>query len=57
MAHTPERGNHPELDTGLLYHPGEHQTLLFNDSGTYIFRVQGAPGPTLRVNVADTDAK
>ena len=19
MAHTPERGNHPELDTGLLY--------------------------------------
>ena len=20
MAHTPERGNHPELDTGLLYH-------------------------------------
>jgi hypothetical protein len=20
MTHTPERGNHPELDTGLLYH-------------------------------------
>jgi plastocyanin len=50
----------PDLGMGMghqLYHPGEHQTLLFNDSGTYIFRVQGAPGPTLRVNVADTDAK
>jgi site-specific recombinase XerC len=22
MAHTPERGNHPELDTGLLYLSG-----------------------------------
>jgi plastocyanin len=51
----------PDLGMGMghqLYHPGEHQTLLFNDSGTYMFRVEGAPsGRTLQVNVADTDAK
>lgn len=50
----------PDLGMGMghqLYHPGEHQTLLFNDSGTYTFRVESVPGQTLRVNVADTDAK
>ncbi|MFZ0874778.1 MAG: hypothetical protein WAN20_09675 [Pseudonocardiaceae bacterium] len=50
----------PDLGMGMghqLYHPGEHQTLLFNDSATYTFRVEGAPGRTLRVNVADADAK
>jgi hypothetical protein len=40
-----------------IYHPGEHQTLLFNDSGTYTFRVEQVPGPILNVNVADTKAK
>jgi hypothetical protein len=40
-----------------IYHPGEHQTLLFNDSGIYTVRVEQIPGPMLAVNVADTDAR
>lgn len=50
----------PDLGVGMghqIYHPGEHQTLLFNDSGTYAFRVEQVPGQTLRVDVANTDAK
>jgi hypothetical protein len=50
----------PDLGIGMghqIYNPGEHQTLLFNDSGTYLFRIEQTSGPTLRVNVADTDAK
>src|SRR5262249_40774118 len=50
----------PDLGVGMghqIYHPGEHQTLLFNDSGAYTFRVEQVPGQTLRVDVADTDAK
>lgn len=49
----------PDLAMGMghqIYHPGEHQTLLFNDSGTYIFRVEQVPGQTLRVDAADADA-
>ena len=40
-----------------IYHPGEQQTLLFNDSGLYTFRVEQVPGQVLRVNVADTTAR
>ena len=50
----------PDLGMGMshqIYHPGEHQTLLFNDSGTYTFRVEQVPGHTLHVDVADTDAR
>ena len=50
----------PDLGMGMshqIYHPGEHQTPLFNDSGTYTFRVEQVPGQTLRVDVADTDAR
>ena len=50
----------PDLGVGMghqIYHPDEHQTLLFNDSGTYAFRVEQVPGPMLTVNVADTKAK
>jgi plastocyanin len=50
----------PDLGVGMghqIYHPGEHQTLLFNDSGPYTFRVEQVPGPILHVNVADTAAK
>ena len=35
-------------------HPAEHQTLLFNDSGTYTFRVEQIPGRMLAGNVGDT---
>ena len=50
----------PDLGVGMghqIYHPGEQQTLLFNDSGLYTFRVEQVPGQVLRVNVADTTAK
>jgi plastocyanin len=50
----------PDLGVGMghqIYHPGEHQTLLFNDGGPYTFRVEQLPGPTLHVNVANTAAK
>lgn len=40
-----------------IYHPGEHQTLLFNDSASYTFRVEEVPGSALNVNVAETVAK
>lgn len=40
-----------------IYHPGEHQTALFNDRGTYTFRVEQSPGSMLAVNVAETDAR
>lgn len=40
-----------------IYQPGEHQTRLFNDSGTYTFRVEQIPGSMLAVNVVDTDAR
>lgn len=52
--------NSPDLGVGMghqIYHPGEQQTLLFNDSGPYTFRVEEVPGPTLHVDVADTTPK
>ena len=50
----------PDLGVGMghqIYHPGEQQTLLFNDSGLHTFRVEQVPGQVLHVNVADTTAK
>ena len=37
--------------------PAEHQTLLFNDSGTYTFRVEQISRAMLAGDVADTDAR
>lgn len=50
----------PDLGVGMghqIYHPGEQQTLLFDDSCLYTFRVEQVPGQLLRISVADTTAK
>jgi hypothetical protein len=57
MAHTPERGNHPELDTGLLYraltaalaprHRGtQHLNQQRNEPGEHRYTPTRAPDPS-----------
>jgi hypothetical protein len=52
MAHTPERGNHPELDTGLLYPCGiatvTPQTFTVASRPVNTWRSRSSPPPDKR---------
>ncbi|MGH3866692.1 MAG: cupredoxin domain-containing protein [Pseudonocardiaceae bacterium] len=52
--------SNPDLGAGMgsqLYHPGERQTILFTDDGTYVFTAQEYPNTHLTVVVKNGPQK